>query len=142
MIWSSNKKIIPAKEKELNQLVTKINQMVKERNSLFYSTSKRIETEASAANTPVSEYIKTPKGQVSISVLFLNKQYISHLMMKAYDLKMDIDKLNGTAQTTENDDDWYKKSMHPLFGDAIEELVSEDSYALLNYMNSYGATES
>ncbi|ENZ0271469.1 hypothetical protein [Morganella morganii] len=142
MIWSSNKKIIVAKEKELDQLITHIKKMVRERDSLFYSTSKRVEVEANEVNIAVSEYIKTPQGKVSISILFLNKQYISHLMMKAYDLKMDIDKLNGTLQATENNDDWYKKSMLPLFGDAIEELVSEDSYVLLNYMSSYGATES
>ncbi|EMP6219940.1 hypothetical protein RX512_001040 [Providencia rettgeri] len=143
MFGLSKKKIIANKELELASLLKSIKSYVDNRDDVLYIAYSDMQKAADSSGISVSEYAKSENGKYYLSLPFLNKQYICHLMMIAYEKRIEILKLKGSESPyTISDYEWYEKEMLPMFGDSLSKLIEEETPAFINYLSESGLESS
>ncbi|NIH21860.1 hypothetical protein [Providencia heimbachae] len=143
MFGLSKKEIVSDKELELTSLLKSIKNYVDNRDDVLYMAYSDMQKEAGNAGVSVSEYAKSEKGRYYLSLPFLNKQYICHLMMLAYEKRIEILKLKGSESPySVSDYEWYEKEMLPMFGDSLTKLIDEEAPAFIGYLSESGLESS
>ncbi|WP_336879713.1 hypothetical protein [Providencia rettgeri] len=143
MFGLSKKELIANKELELASLLKSIKNYVDNRDNVLYVAYSDMQKGADIAGISVSEYAKSEKGRYYLSLPFLNKQYICHLMMIAYEKKAEILKLKGNEYPySVSDYEWYEKEMLPLFGDSLTKLIDEEAAPFIDYLSESGLESS
>ncbi|MEX9294153.1 hypothetical protein AB7Z57_07100 [Providencia alcalifaciens] len=143
MFGLSKKEIIANKELELASLLRSIKNYVDNRDDVLYIAYSDMQKDADVAGISVSEYAKSEKGRYYLSLPFLNKQYICHLMMIAYEKKAEILKLKGNESPySVSDYEWYEREMLPLLGDSLTKLIDEEAAPFIDYLSESGLESS
>ncbi|WP_265524489.1 BAR domain-containing protein [Providencia rustigianii] len=143
MFGLSKNEIIADKELELASLLKSIKSYVNSRDDVLYTAYSDMKKSADNDGVSVSEYAKSEKGRYYLSLPFLNKQYICHLMMLAYEKKIELLKLKGNeSPCSVSDYEWYEKEMLPLLGNSLTKLIDEEASPFIDYLSESGLESS